>query len=61
MQLAIQNRYLKMTMKHEQIIELYNAGHTIVLFSQNKTYSFKKGVNALCKNVLINAKGGRVI
>ena len=50
-----------MTMKHEQIIKLYNAGHTIILFSQNKTYSFKKGINALCKNVLNNANGGRVI
>lgn len=49
-------------MKHEQIIELYNAGRTIILFSQNKTYSFKKGVNQLCKNVLNNANnGGRVI
>ena len=50
-----------MTMQHKQIIELYNAGHTIILFSQNKTYSFKKGVNALCENVLINANGGRLI
>ena len=50
-----------MTMKHEQIIELYNAGHTIILFSQNKTYSFKKGINALCQNVLNNANGWRVI
>ena len=50
-----------MTMKHKQVIDLYNAGHTIILFSQNKTYSFKKGINALCQNVLINANGGRVI
>ena len=50
-----------MTMQHEQIIELYNAGHTIILFSQNKTYSFKNGINTLCQNVLINAKSGRVI
>ena len=50
-----------MTMKQDQIIELYDADRTIILFSQNKTYSFKKGINALCKNVLNNAKGGRVI
>lgn len=50
-----------MTMKHEQIIDLYNAGRTIVLFYQNKTYSFKKGVNQLCRIILNNAKGGRVI
>ena len=53
--------YNKMTMKHEQIIELYNAGRTIVLFSQNKTYSFKKGINSLCRIVLNDANGGRVI
>ena len=50
-----------MTIKHEQVIELYNAGHTIILFSQNKTYSFKMGINELCYNVLLNAKSGRVI
>ena len=50
-----------MTMQHEQIIELYNAGHTIILFSQNKTYSFKKGVNDLCNSILLNATKGRVI
>ena len=50
-----------MTMQHKQIIDLYNAGHTIILFSQNKTYSFKKGVNELCYNVLLNAEKGRVI
>lgn len=50
-----------MTMQHKQVIELYNAGHTIILFSKNKTFSFKKGVNKLCNNVLLNAEGGRVI
>ena len=50
-----------MTMKHDQIIELYNAGHTIILFSKNKTFSFKNGVNNLCNNVLLNAEKGRVI
>ena len=50
-----------MTVKHEQVIALYNAGHTIILFSQNKTFSFKKGVNELCFNVLLNAEKGRVI
>lgn len=50
-----------MTVKHKQVIELYNAGRTIILFSQNKTYSFKKGVNNLCNNVLLNADRGRAI
>ena len=50
-----------MTMKQDQIIELYNAVRTIILFSQNKTYSFKEWINSLCQNVLINAEGGRVI
>lgn len=50
-----------MTMQHKQVIELYNAGRTIILFSQNKTFSFKKGVNQLCKNVLLQAEKGRVI
>ena len=50
-----------MTMKHDQTIELYDAVRTIILFSQNKTSSFKKGISALCKNVLNNANGGRVI
>ena len=50
-----------MTMQHKQVIELYNLGHTVVLFSQNKTYSFKKGINNLCYNVLMQAEKGRVI
>ena len=50
-----------MTVKHKQVIELYNTGHTIILFSKNKTYSFKRGVNDLCNNVLLNAESGRVI
>ena len=50
-----------MTMQHEQVIELYNAGHTIILFSQNKTFIFKIGINELCYNVLLNAEKGRVI
>ena len=50
-----------MTVKHEQVIALYNAGHTIILFSQNKTYSFKKGINELCYSVLLNSTKGWVI
>lgn len=50
-----------MTIKHKQVIELYNSGHTVILFSQNKTYSFKKGINTLCYNVLLQADKGRVI
>ena len=50
-----------MTMHHKQIIDLYNAGRTIILFSQNKTFSFKKGINELCKNTLLNADKGRAI
>lgn len=50
-----------MTMQHKQVIELYNLGHTVVLFSQNKTYSFKKGINNLCFNVLKQAEKARVI
>lgn len=50
-----------MTMQHKQVIELYNAGHTVVLFSQNKTYSFKLGINALCFNTLKQAEKARVI
>ena len=49
-----------MTMQHKQIIDLYNAGRTIILFSQNKTFSFKKGINDLCNNVLLNAEKGRI-